>query len=321
MVSLVVLTMTDTITFKAKIGEASYELSLARSSSLLDAKILLSSLSSVDINQQKWIYKGRILNDNNCSINDANIKESDTIIVMKTAGSSSSSSTPSSSTPTSSSSTTTSSSLPTTPLSSTPLPSSIFNPPPINNQQFDNAMYILLENNNDKNIIENTVNLINKIIINIINNPHNEKYRKISKSNKTFTDKIYTVTGGIDIMTALNFQPIGDDYVMTPSADAWNNLIASKTKLDRFVQKLQLSSSSSSTSSSSSSSSSSKVAASTQESQKVSSTDTNNDTTLLALQQMLSILALQQTTNTSTNTTNTNTTKDDNDNDNENDKA
>jgi len=146
--------------------------------------------------------------------------------------------------------------------------------------------------------------------MNIISNPHNDKYRKISKTNKTFSQKVQAVRGGEELMRSLSFQTVGDDYILQPSAAAWDNLIASKTKLDRFAQKLQQQSSSSS----SSSTSPTKIDG-TQDPQKISSTndnnDDNNDKTLVALQQMLSLLALQQ------NSTTDGVTKDNNEKDNE----
>ena len=140
--------------------------------------------------------------------------------------------------------------------------------------------------------------------MNIISNPHNDKYRKISKTNKTFSQKVQAVTGGEELMRSLNFQTVGDDYILQPSMQAWDNLIASKTKLDKFALKLQQQSSSSSTSPT-------KVEAK-QDPEKLSSTnDNDNDKTLVALQQMLSLLALQQ------NTITDGVTKDNNEKDNE----
>ena len=47
----------DNISFKAKISETNYDITISKSSSIFDAKVLLSELSSVDSNNQKWIYK------------------------------------------------------------------------------------------------------------------------------------------------------------------------------------------------------------------------------------------------------------------------
>lgn len=194
-------------------------------------------------------------------------------------------------------------STPTTPI----LPSSVFTPPAsVFNPAFDEAMFLLLDSNTDTSVIENVINIINKIIMNIISNPHNDKYRKISKTNKTFSQKVQAVRGGEELMRSLSFQTVGDDYILQPSMQAWDNLIASKTKLDKFALKLQQQSSSSSTSPT-------KVEAK-QDPEKLSSTnDNDNDKTLVALQQMLSLLALQQ------NTTTDGVTKDNNEKDNEKD--
>ena len=189
-----------------------------------------------------------------------------------------------------------------TPLSST----TIFQQPSVSSLAFDNAMIILLDNNNDQTVIENALNIINKIIMNIISNPHSDKYRKISKTNKAFSEKIQNVKGGEEIMLALGFQIVSNDYILHPTSDAWNNLIASKTKLDKFLMKLQQSSSSSS--SSSSPESPKKVSSSTElkSNSNNDDNDTNNESALLALQQMLSILALQQNDNNNNNNNNNN---------------
>jgi hypothetical protein len=189
-----------------------------------------------------------------------------------------------------------------TPLSST----TIFQQPSVSSLAFDNAMIILLDNNNDQTVIENALNIINKIIMNIISNPHSDKYRKISKTNKAFSEKIQNVKGGEEIMLALGFQIVSNDYILHPTSDAWNNLIASKTKLDKFLMKLQQSSSSSSPESPKKVSSSTELKSNSNNDDN----DTNNESALLALQQMLSILALQQNDNNNNNNNNNNNEKD-----------
>jgi len=189
-----------------------------------------------------------------------------------------------------------------TPLSST----TIFQQPSVSSLAFDNAMIILLDNNNDQTVIENALNIINKIIMNIISNPHSDKYRKISKTNKAFSEKIQNVKGGEEIMLALGFQIVSNDYILHPTSDAWNNLIASKTKLDKFLMKLQQSSSSSSPESPKKVSSSTELKSNSNNDDN----DTNNESALLALQQMLSILALQQNDDNNNNNNNNNNEKD-----------
>jgi len=55
----------DNISFKAKISETNYDITISKSSSIFDAKVLLSELSSVDSNNQKWIYKVSFIYTNN----------------------------------------------------------------------------------------------------------------------------------------------------------------------------------------------------------------------------------------------------------------
>ena len=163
-------------------------------------------------------------------------------------------------------------------------PQSLSPPPPA----LDNAVITLLDSNSEKTVILNSLNTINKIKINEfkVSNPHAEKYRRIPKTNKAFSDKIQNIKGGEEIMLALGLQVVSSDYTLSPTSDAWSNLIASKTKLDKFLVKLQQSSSSSETPQ--------KVSASELSSDSSDNSGPNSESTLVALQQVLSTLALQQ---------------------------
>jgi hypothetical protein len=101
-------------------------------------------------------------------------------------------------------------------------------------------MFQLLENP-DENIILNAVTLLLKIISNILSNPNEEKYRKISKVNAAFSKRLGALTGGSSCMEALGFILQGDDWVLVPSGEAWENLLACKKKLEKFSEKLALS--------------------------------------------------------------------------------
>jgi hypothetical protein len=84
-----------------------------------------------------------------------------------------------------------------------------------------------------------------KIISNITLHPVEEKYRRLNRTNQAFSKKVGTVAGGVDCMIALGFHLEGDEFVLIPNAEAWDNIVACKNKLEKFVKRLDSQASSS----------------------------------------------------------------------------
>ena len=84
------------------------------------------------------------------------------------------------------------------------------------------------------------IQTLEKILNNIANNPNEEKYRRMKKSNGTFQKRLGGVSGGADALLACGFtsemQEGEDCFVLQPSADAWPKLIASKTAVAAAAQ-------------------------------------------------------------------------------------
>lgn len=78
-----------------------------------------------------------------------------------------------------------------------------------------------------------------KVVANIINNPNEDKYRSIKKSNAVFAKKVTSLPGGIDVLLSLGFSSGPEEYVLYPSEDAWNVLVSCKLKLETFLSKLE----------------------------------------------------------------------------------
>ena len=55
------------------------------------------------------------------------------------------------------------------------------------------------------------VDTLVKYLDNIINNPTDEKYRKIRKSNKAFTERVASLEGTDIYLSAVGFQPVVED--------------------------------------------------------------------------------------------------------------
>lgn len=118
-------------------------------------------------------------------------------------------------------------------VKTSPEPASNLNFIPVPVPAFDGAMMQLLSN--EENSAKEAVVLLLKIISNIIKNPMEEKYRKVKNSNAAFQKKIISLHGGVVCISVLGFQLIGDEWVLIPTSDAWNTLLACQAKLDKFM--------------------------------------------------------------------------------------
>lgn len=205
------------IYFKTKIQETSFDMTGENDDIILTMKAQLEGIASIPPSCQKWIFKGRILTDD-MTLGEAGIEENNTVIVLKTTAAS-----------------------PPSPVPQ-PVDSSIASAPSyVNTRVFDEAMFILLQNSEDAVLA--AVQLLNTISSNILKNPMDEKYRKLNRTKKAFSSKIGSVSGGDRVMVALGFQLVADDWILFPTAEAWENLLACQTKLDRFAVKLSIASS------------------------------------------------------------------------------
>ena len=211
------------LSFNVKINEKVFAIKDVEGSMFVDeAKSLVENISGVPKAYQKWIYKGRVLTDQT-SLTESNIVDGNTVIVMRTAPTS---------VPTSAQ--TTSSTKASAPeINSNDLQTGSS----ISTVQFDCAMFELLKCP-DESAVEAAVTLLLKIVSNIISHPLDDKYRRLNRSNAAFSKKIGSLHGGSASMLALGFQLIGEDWVLVPNSEAWNNIVSCHKKLERFLQRI-----------------------------------------------------------------------------------
>jgi len=100
---------------------------------------------------------------------------------------------------------------------------------------FDQGMLELLSN--PESAAKEAVILLLKVITNIVDHPMEEKYRKLKSSNAAFSKKIGSLRGGSACMIAVGFLLVGEEWVLQPSAEAWDVLLACQAKLDRFMSR------------------------------------------------------------------------------------
>lgn len=191
-------------------GQSSYEIDIIETDLIDEAKKIVETHCQIPKEGQKWIFKGRILGDD-ITIQDSGICDGDAVHVLK------------SQTKISSDTQNTSNNI----QAQTMI---------VRTDRFNRAMQMLLTN--DETIVKESVEVLVKIITNIISNPHDPKYRKLKNSNSTFQKKIGTVQGGIIVFESLGFTLLGEDWVLEVSGEAWNNLVSCKMKLDSFLQRM-----------------------------------------------------------------------------------
>ena len=216
------------VSFNVKINEAMHEIKdVDTNLCISDVKLMVENIAGVPRDSQKWIYKGRILTDQ-MTISESSIVDGNTIIVMKTAPAAQS--------------------VPVAAAAAAPVGTNhiassganynqpIFRPNPTTTQ-FDNAMFELLQNP-DESVILAAVTILLKVISNIIQSPSEEKYRRLNRTNAAFSKKVGSITGGSSCMMALGFQLVGDEWVLVPSAEAWEIITSCKFKLEKFGKRL-----------------------------------------------------------------------------------
>lgn len=77
---------------------------------------------------------------------------------------------------------------------------------------------------------------LSKLLQNVIQNPMEQKYRKVKKTNAAFEKKLGRLNGANEAILAIGFQTVGEEYVLTPSPEAWPALLESKATLDQAVR-------------------------------------------------------------------------------------
>ena len=199
--------------FRVKVSEVSHDVEVdeVESVDMFSVKAIVESLTDISAYEQKFIYKGKVLADT-LMLSSSGIAEGDTILVMK---------------------------VPSTAKADTPAPASAL-PAGASTSVFDSAMMALLSGNDDEKAIFDAVDLLGKIVSNIIQNPSEEKYRKIKKESGALKKKLLEISGGAKCFESLGFQSIGDEYVLPAAAENWQNLLSCKGKLDGFKSKLSL---------------------------------------------------------------------------------
>ena len=214
------------IKFRCKINEQYFELELDEEQSVSEGKSFICDLSQIEPSCQKWIFMGRVLSDSS-TIRETGIKVDNTVHVMRTA---------SNVVTVESQRTHLSSHVPAQDIEMQSVAASSIITSTISVPHFDRAMNELLSN--EEAVAKDAVGILHKIVSNIVRNSSEEKYRKVKSTNASFQKKLGLAPGGISCMAAVGFTMVGDEWVLYPSAEAWDILVCCQQKLDRFMSRL-----------------------------------------------------------------------------------
>ena len=221
------------VSFKVRVAENNYELSVQQDLTIWDAKVMLQEKnpeSGLLANFSRWVFKGKVLADS-ATIAICGLADGDCVIAVKTkvasserlpGGGATIGATPSS---------------PTGNATATPqLPTAHSRAP----TAFDAAMHELLAHNEDVSQVKACVATLATICANIVRNPAEAKYRRVPAANKSFQTKVGSLRGGSSAMAALGFTAEGaaGDWVLVPSAARWDVLTACYDKLLKFQMRL-----------------------------------------------------------------------------------
>ena len=272
---------------KAKIGEQQFSLAAdSEDVTIEDLKKQLETQSNIAYQAQKWVFQGRILTDKS-TLKQCNLKDDSCVIVIKSAQPSTASSSIQGNNPAVN-------------IAQTSIPSPII----VDTRGFDRAMHLLLDNS--PQIVEDAVGLLLKVAMNIINNPSEDKYRRLGSTNATFIKKLGSVKGGVSCMEGLGFRLLGTDWILTPSPEAWEALTQCKTKLDKFAAKLKTMNASSVSTSSSETKSSSIESTTSSSSTTTPASTTTSAPEVVLMQQLIHALQIQNANSLSSGNINNN---------------
>jgi PUB domain/Ubiquitin family len=116
-------------------------------------------------------------------------------------------------------------------------------PPPVSTDVgADRLVFALqaLRSTNPPATYQTAVTTLDKILSNIVDNPMDEKYRKVKKQNPAFQRRLGGVNGGDAVMTAVGFSSVtvdGEDvYLLKANADAWPMVVANRVTVGSAVR-------------------------------------------------------------------------------------
>ena len=138
-------------------------------------------------------------------------------------------------------------------------------------RQFDDTVCLIVDSN-DQSVVPGAIELLLKVVKNIILNPVDEKFRKIKTNNKYLNNKLLCLNHGEVLLLQTGFIKENDEYILYPDEFLYNHLVYISSKLEKFMKVIN---------------------DRTKESEKYSTNDRSaapDDSNILAMQQILQFI-------------------------------
>ena len=138
-------------------------------------------------------------------------------------------------------------------------------------RQFDDTVCLIVDNN-DQSVVPGAIELLLKVVKNVILKPSDEKFRKIKTNNKYLNNKLLCLNHGEVLLLRTGFIKENDEYILYPDEFLYNHLVYISSKLEKFMKVIN---------------------DRTKESEKYSTNDRSaapDDSNILAMQQILQFI-------------------------------
>ena len=206
---------------------------------------LASNATTIPQSTMRLIFRGKIIpsneNDNHNNVIDKFQLEDGSVVHCMGKPAQTVSSTPAAGvTATPNSTFTTSGSVVTPPASTTPVTPAAPSTSPSNPTPLKSFLHQMKSKINPTDYTT-ALTTISKLLSNIINNPMEEKYRKVKRGNAAFTKRLGRLSHSHDVMMSIGFITENNEgeYVLVPNVDAWPKLTLCKKVIDDEIQKVQ----------------------------------------------------------------------------------
>jgi len=103
--------------------------------------------------------------------------------------------------------------------------------------KFDDAMCLFVDSN-DQSVVPGAIELLIKIVKNILQHPHDEKFRKLKANNKLLSSKILCLHNGEFLFLQAGFIKVNDEYVLHPDEFLYDYLVFISSKLEKFMDRI-----------------------------------------------------------------------------------
>jgi len=120
--------------------------------------------------------------------------------------------------------------------SAAPAATSTSTSPPSTGNADLSAALLTIKTNHPGNEYKTALTTLSKLLQNVIQNPMEEKYRKVKKTNAAFQKRLGRLTGAEQAIYAIGFRTVGEEYVLVPSPEAWPSLLQASSTIEQAVR-------------------------------------------------------------------------------------